>query len=146
MATEQAGTILVVQGDTALRELLRELLAADGYQVLQAADGEQGLDLAARARPDAILLDFGLPSDSGAEILARLSRRDATAPIPVVVLAGQPAPPADGALRPDGWIEKPFDIDVLLEQVGRVARRLAPIASCPASADRAWPPAAAGAV
>ena len=95
MATEQAGTILVVQGDTTLREL---------------------------------------------------SRRDATAPIPVVVLAGQPAPPADGALRPDGWIEKPFDIDVLLEHVGRVARRLAPIASYPASADRAWPRAAAGAV
>jgi CheY-like chemotaxis protein len=117
MARDRASTILVVEDDPSIQDLLHEVLAEEGYRVLQAADGAHGLRLAAADRPNVILLDMGLSPSSGADVLDRLRDDPATGQIPVVALTGRPLP-ADG--RPpgfDAWIEKPFDIDVLLTQV-----------------------------
>jgi two-component system chemotaxis response regulator CheY len=124
MERDQASTILVVEDDASIQDLLQELLADEGYRVLQAADGAHGLHLAAADRPNVILLDMGLHPSSGADVLVQLRDDPTTRSIPVVALTGRPLP-VDG--RPhgfDGWIEKPFDLDVLLEHVGRLAERL----------------------
>jgi CheY-like chemotaxis protein len=144
VATESAGTILVVEGDPSLQALLRDLLSGEGYRVILAADGEQSLRLAEHHRPDAILLDVDAPPMSGAEALARLVRHDATARIPVIALTGQSSPPKDDARRPDAWIGKPFEIDVLLEQVGRVAGPPARSRTPAKRVDHLWSMAPAG--
>jgi CheY-like chemotaxis protein len=60
---------------------------------------------------------------TGAEVLTHLKSIRATALIPVIALTGQPSPGGDELQGLDGWIEKPFDIDVLLEHIGRLAER-----------------------
>ena len=124
MARDQASTILVVEDDTSIQDLLQEVLVEEGYRVLRAADSAHGLHLAVADRPDMILLDIGLPLSSGADMLARLRDDPTTRHIPVVALTGQPLPDGDRPRGFDGWIEKPFDLDVLLEQVGRLDERL----------------------
>lgn len=121
MARDQAATILVVEDDTSIQDLLRELLADEGYRVLQAVDGAHGLRLAATDRPALILLDVGLHPSSGAEVLVQLRDDPATSCIPVIALTGQRSPDGDVLHGFDDWIEKPFDIHVLLEHVGRLA-------------------------
>ena len=122
MARDQASTILVVEDDTSIQDLLQEVLVEEGYQVLRAADSAQGLHLAVADRPDVILLDIGLPPSSGPEMLVRLRHDPVTSQIPVVALTGRPSPDGDRPSGFDGWIEKPFDL--LLEHVGRLAERL----------------------
>jgi CheY-like chemotaxis protein len=123
MARDRIATILVVEDDTCIQDLLEEVLVEAGYRVLRAVDGVNSLHLATVDRPDVILLDMGIPLRSGPEVLDRLRDDPATAHIPVVALSGSPAPPDDSLPRLDGWIEKPFDLDVLIEHVGRLADR-----------------------
>ena len=120
---ERAGTVLLLAGDTLLLGLLLELLADIGHRVLRVADAEQGLDLAARHRPDVILLDVGFPPDVHAEILVRLKRERATAEIPVIALMDEMAPLGKATVLLDDWIAKPFDIDVLQEHVASAVGR-----------------------
>ena len=135
MAQDQAPTILVVEDDASIQDLLHEVLVDEGYRVLRAADGVEGLRLAAADRPAMILLDMGIPPSSGTELLARLRQDRATAHIPVVALTGQPSPVGDGLDGLAGWIEKPFDLDVLLTQVGHLTNRQASIAAALTAAD-----------
>jgi CheY-like chemotaxis protein len=121
MPTDPAPTILVVEHDASIQDLLHEVLRDAGYQVLQTNDLVQALDLAAAARPAVILLDPGLPMSPSAAVLGRLKLDPATRHIPVVAMSGLPLPDGDGWQRLDGWIEKPFDLDVLVEHVGRLA-------------------------
>jgi DNA-binding response OmpR family regulator len=123
MPRDQAATVLVVEDDASIRDLLHEVLEGEGYRVLRAVDGVQGFHLATADRPDVILLDIGITPASGADLLGRLRGNDSTTRIPVIALAGQPPPAGDVPHRPDGWIEKPFDLDTLLEHVGRLAAR-----------------------
>ena len=123
MAIERAGTVLLLAGDTLLLGLLLDLLADVGHRVLMGADAEHGLDLAARHRPDVIVLDVGFPPDAQADVLVRLKGGRATAKIPVIALTDAPACLGDAGGLLDGWISKPFDIDVLEEHVARAVGR-----------------------
>jgi len=79
MAHDQAPTVLVVEDDTSIQDLLHEVLVDEGYRVLRAADGVEGLRLAVADRPAMILLDMGIPPSSGTELLAQL-RQDVPQP------------------------------------------------------------------
>jgi DNA-binding response OmpR family regulator len=114
-------TVLVIEDEAILQTVLYDVLSDEGYDVLQAYDGAQGLDLATSRRPDLIILDFGLPVHSGADILARLKGRDDTRWIPVIAMTGLTALLGGGALPVDGWLPKPFDVDALIMQVDRLA-------------------------
>jgi CheY-like chemotaxis protein len=128
MPSDQAATILVVEDDIILQQLLQEVLAEAGYQLLQATDGVQGLHLAAVHRPAVILLDMALPRFSGAEVLLHLKQDRATTHIPVLAISGLPQL-ANGLGALAGWIDKPIDLDVLVEHVGRLAGRQHPRAA-----------------
>ena len=121
MATRHPKTVLVLEDDAAIQDLMRDLLCEEGYRVLQATDGLTGLCLAEQHDPDAILLDLGLPPTSGLDVLAELKGNRATNHIPVVAVSGRAVPIRHGeGVDLDGFIEKPFDIDRFLEHVERV--------------------------
>jgi two-component system, OmpR family, phosphate regulon response regulator PhoB len=114
-------TVLVVEDDPAIQELLAELLSMEGYRVAQARDGETGLDLARRTAPDAVLLDLAVPPTSGFDVLERLRGEDGTRHIPVVIVSGQAVPTwPEGSSRPDRFIAKPFDVDDVLLNLQQV--------------------------
>ncbi len=79
--------VLLVEDDEAVIEMYRLQLSADGYVVLVALDGEQGLATALAETPDFIFLDLRLPKISGFELLARLRANASTREIPVIVLS-----------------------------------------------------------
>ncbi len=82
-----AKKILIVEDDRFLRELIVKKLANEGYEVIEAMDGEQGIQKTKETKPDLMLLDLILPGIDGFEVLAR-KKDDATiASIPVIVLS-----------------------------------------------------------
>jgi two-component system KDP operon response regulator KdpE len=76
-------TALIIDDEVQIRRLLRVLLEGDGYRVLEAETGEQGLSDIALRRPDVVLLDLGLPKINGLTVLKRLRE---WSQVPVVVL------------------------------------------------------------
>ena len=124
--------VLVVDDEPSIRTLIGAALRGQGYRVLQAADGPQALDLAARGRPDLVLLDVALPRLSGPEVLRRLRGSPATASTPVLLLSGLAAPLEAGPARSlgaQGVIAKPFGPAELLRRVGEALGRPAPASS-----------------
>ncbi len=88
-------TILAVEDDKAQLQALREKLTREGFAVLEAADGEEGLALALSAHPDLVLLDIMMPKVDGGKMLARL-REDAWGKdIPVIILTNLAYLPED---------------------------------------------------
>jgi CheY-like chemotaxis protein len=127
MATPRRRTALVVDDDRTVRGLLAEVLAVEGYAVLQAASGPEGLQLAREHHPQVVLLDLQLPPTSGMAVLDELRRSEATRYIPVVVVSGEHPPDRDGeAPCPDGVLRKPFDVGELLAHVARVTETAEP--------------------
>jgi len=82
----QTGHVLVVDDEETNRELLRDLLEAQGHQVTEAEDGEQALQKAKESPPDVILLDVMMPGLDGFEVCSRLKADPETAPIPVLLV------------------------------------------------------------
>lgn len=121
-AAGERARILAVDDEPGIRRLLQANLAARGYLVDLAADGETALELAARQRPDLVLLDLMLPDMDGLDVLRRL--RDWTE-VPVVVLSARGEDRAKVAALDGGaddYLTKPFSVEELLARV-RVSLR-----------------------
>lgn len=109
-------SILVVEDDPWIREALAQVLEIEGYAVLTAHDGEEGLEILKRdgvAQPSLVFLDLMMPVMDGWEFLAMKKKDPSLAKIPVVVLSAsgqRVAPPGASA-----YFEKPFEIDRILE-------------------------------
>jgi CheY-like chemotaxis protein len=104
--------VLIVDDEAAIRELCRVNLVLAGYDVVEAADGLQALEVARTAQPDLIFLDVLMPGMSGWEVLAALRADEAIAHIPVVMLTALNS--EDDQIR--GWeggvveyLTKPFN-------------------------------------
>lgn len=115
--------ILVVDDSRTVRRIVRRALAGRSCEVLEAVNGAEGLALAARVRPDLILLDGTMPVMGGSEMLARLQADPRLRTVPLLLLT--PAA-GSGGLLPDGVtaarLEKPFTAAALGEAVGRLLR------------------------
>lgn len=79
--------ILIIEDDVFLNELMAKKLLEEGFDVLKAANGEEGLEQARQENPDLILLDLILPGMDGFEILEKLKEDQETSPIPVIILS-----------------------------------------------------------
>ena len=115
-------TILVVEDDEETRRAVARELAARGYRVEEAGDGETALQRWEQRRPDLVLLDLGLPDLDGLQIVQRI-RRDATTPI--VILSGryEEREKVEALERgADDYVTKPFGVDELHARL-RVALR-----------------------
>ena len=84
--------VLLIEDDEAASEMYRLRLAADGYSVVIARDGEEGLVMAEKEQPDLIYLDLRLPKLDGFQVLERLREIPGTAAIPVVILTNYGEP------------------------------------------------------
>jgi CheY-like chemotaxis protein len=106
-------TVLIIDDEEDIRELARiSLERVGGLQVLAAASGPEGLELAASAHPDAIVLDAMMPGMDGPETLTKLKADNATEPIPVVFLTGSVQEVERDRFRSLGAVgilPKPFD-------------------------------------
>jgi CheY-like chemotaxis protein len=120
-ATGPRGTVLVVEDDEPLRELLEGVLELEGYHVLSGL-GEEALRLARIHRPAVILLDLLMPGMSGVEVSQRLRADPSTAGIPIVGMSAQDRLVTIGVRMPvDDFLAKPFGLEALHETVGRWA-------------------------
>ena len=115
-------TVLLIEDEIQIRRLLRVFLERNGYEVLEAPTGQDGIGEAARCNPDAILLDLGLPDMDGMAVLKRL-REWSQVPVLVVSVRGQEDDKItalnSGA---DDYITKPFSTGEVLARL-RVAQR-----------------------
>ena len=109
-----AGGILVVEDDPRSADLLRVILEGAGHTVVVARDGVEGLELARRMGPAAIVLDVLLPRLDGWELLARLKRDPATSALPVVIVSMLDERGAGFALGAAEYLVKPVDREDLL--------------------------------
>lgn len=79
------GTILLVEDQPGFRRIYHDVLANEGYEVLEAQDGEEGWNMAKERKPHLILLDLGLPKIDGYEVLKRIRADAGTRNIPVII-------------------------------------------------------------
>ena len=110
--------ILIIDDDEVLLKLLSIALTEEGYSVLSTADGPQGITLYKDHQPALVLLDLGLPTMSGIEVLRELRRFDEKAKVIVVTGYGS-VESAVVAIRYGAWdyIQKPVEIDALLKKM-----------------------------
>ena len=118
--------ILIVEDEADIRELLRFNLEREGFSVLEAADGNEGLKLARQHMPDLMLLDVMLPGFDGFEVCRRLGAQAETANIPVLMLTarGEEMDRVVGlSLGADDYVVKPFSVRELMLRIRAVLRR-----------------------
>lgn len=118
--------ILVVEDEKDLIELIKYNLEKEGFQVISAADGEEGLRLVQRRRPVLVLLDLMLPVIDGLEVCRKIKKDPQTAGIPVVILTVKDAEAdivAGLEVGADDYITKPFSPRVLIARVRAILRR-----------------------
>ena len=120
--TGAGALILLVEDEPQMRRFLRVALEGSGYRYLEAGTGQEGLALAVQHRPEAILLDLGLPDMDGLDLVVRLREWSRT-PVIVISARGQETDKV-GALDAgaDDYVTKPFGTRELLARV-RVALR-----------------------
>ena len=116
------GCILVVEDDADVRDVLRETLAEEGYEVVCAENGAEGMALLRGSRPFLVLLDLLMPVMNGHEFRARQLADPRVRDIPVVVLTASTFPAPEG-IDATAFLKKPVDLDLLLETVQRFANQ-----------------------
>ena len=115
--------ILIVEDDADSASVLEAYLLRDGFAVVLAEDGRQGLELFQRERPDLVLLDMMLPRLGGTEVLAQIRRAGDTPVIMVTAIGDEPE--KLGALRygADDYVVKPYNPKEVVARVHAVLRR-----------------------
>jgi len=114
--------ILLVDDDAEIVESLRLALESNGYEVLVARDGNQGLALTERENPDLVILDMMMPKRSGFLVLEKM-RRTRQAPLRVIMITANEGTRHKAyaeMLGVDDYIRKPFPMDRLIESVRRL--------------------------
>jgi two-component system cell cycle response regulator DivK len=119
-----ARTILHVEDNQFNRKIVRDLLARTSYRLIEAVDGESGLQMALREPPDLALIDIQLPTMSGLEVTRRLRAERVTAHVPIVVITSFALSGDDQRAREAGashYLSKPYSPRELLEAIRRLA-------------------------
>jgi len=122
-------TILVVEDDEAIRDMIVFNLERSGYRVLEAGDCQSGRVLIADELPDLVLLDWVLPDTSGVELARSLRRDELTSEIPIIMLTARSM--EDDKVRgldsgADDYVTKPFGARELIARINALLRRTAP--------------------
>ncbi|MBI3466896.1 MAG: response regulator transcription factor [Planctomycetes bacterium] len=116
--------VLVVEDDAAIRQGVVDALAFEGYETLEAARGDEALELAAEAEYDLLLLDLVLPGCRGLDILRDVRASRPTTPVIILTALGDESDRVQGLrLGADDYVVKPFSVRELLARVEAVLRR-----------------------
>ncbi|MBI2899274.1 MAG: response regulator [Planctomycetes bacterium] len=117
--------VLVVDDNSQIRDLVSELLRADGFRVVEAADGVAALERLERGGIDVVVSDVEMPRLTGDRLCLRMREREELRSIPVILMSGSSLPDHSGirALPIDGFVEKPIDPAVLLPMIRQAVRK-----------------------
>lgn len=121
--------VLVAEDSPTVRRLVCARLESDGYDVLEAEDGERALQMARSEAPAAVVLDKVMPKLDGFEVIRRLRAEEATRKLPIVMLterAGEEDVLSGLDLGVDDYMPKPFSPRELSARLGRLLGRAAP--------------------
>ena len=123
------GTVLVIDDEKDLIELITYNLGKEGYDVIAANDGQEGLDVVKRHRPDLVVLDLMMPGLDGLQVCQRLRSDSRTTGVPIIMLTAK-ATEADRVVGlefgADDYITKPFSPREVVARVKAVLRRSTP--------------------
>jgi len=123
-----APTILVIEDYSDTRALLSTLLQSNGYNVVEAEDGIEGVLKAGWLYPDLILMDLSLPEMDGVEAAARIHAQAKLSRIPIFAVSAYLTKEVEQDVRAAGCVgvfAKPFDAEVLLEMIGATLKQAA---------------------
>jgi len=119
-------TILYVEDTFENRILVRRILQAEGYKVIEAEDADQARQLIHEITPDLILMDINMPHISGYDLTAEFKQIEKLATVPIValtanVMRGDREKTEQAGC--DGYIQKPLDVDLLPQQIAEYLQR-----------------------
>ncbi|URR34533.1 response regulator [Thermosynechococcus sp. HN-54] len=133
--------VLVIDDSKVIRMRVREMLPEGDYEILEAKDGREGLQLIEQSDPTLIMLDFLLPKVSGWEVYQELEKNDLLGAIPLVIMSGRKEEVTEKLQEPFEWfefIEKPFEkeqLEAAIQEAFRKARKPRPVkAAAPTAA------------
>lgn len=112
--------ILIVEDNEKNRKLLRDVLQFKGYRTIETEMGEDGVTLAAKHKPDLILMDYQLPGIDGIEAFRRIRNAPGTAHIPIVAVTASAMPEEARKMKEagfDGFLTKPIYVKQFLQAV-----------------------------
>lgn len=132
-----AGSVLIVDDDDAVREIVQDILEEEGYRVLVASSPDTALSILATEDVALVLLDHIMPSGTDATCQS-IKHLDGRRPPVVLFSATSDAAGVAATVGADAWLQKPFEIEELLAIVRRYVRADAQIRSAAAAPDRAW--------
>ncbi|MES2741386.1 MAG: response regulator [Pseudomonadota bacterium] len=118
-----AKTILAVDDSSSLRQMVAFSLKAAGYQVVEAVDGQDGLEKAKLQTVDLVLTDQNMPRMDGLQLIALLRELPGYQKVPILMLTTESSDEMKGkgrAAGANGWLVKPFDPQRLIEVVKKV--------------------------
>jgi DNA-binding response OmpR family regulator len=121
--------ILVADDARTVRRLVSTRLTADGYDVVEAEDGEQALTLARSEQPDAVVLDKVMPKIDGFEVVRQLRQQEATRDVPIIMLterSGEDDVLGGLGLGVEEYMPKPFSPRELSARLQRILAKSAP--------------------
>ena len=119
-------TVLVIDDDPVILELLRVNFEIEGFDVITATDGDEGLERAQAERPDVVISDIMMPRRDGLQLLNDLKSGAATSDLPVILLSAkaQKSEVQEGLdLGADDYITKPFDPIKLIDRLNAVVAK-----------------------
>ena len=117
-------TILVVEDDNGVRQGITDALTFSGYNVIQASDGKQGMEMALTCQYNLLMLDIVMPYFSGFEILEKLNEVRSGQPVIILSAKGQEVDRVKGlTMGADDYVVKPFSVREMLARVDAVLRR-----------------------
>jgi len=120
--TSAQKTILVIEDDDSSRELIKELLTFQNYLVVEAASGQQALNVLAENPVDLTLMDISLPDTSGLTLMKRIRSQEQYGTLPIIALTAYVSPADEAAALAAGatsHIPKPVNIQRLLSEIQR---------------------------
>ena len=118
--------ILVVDDELSVRTLLSRLLVREGFEVLLAANGHEGLELVAKERPDLVILDLSLPDMDGEDVCKNIRQNPTIENVRILILTGKTAEGLSARCLnggADDYLSKPFDIEEILAHLRALLRR-----------------------
>jgi two-component system cell cycle response regulator DivK len=121
--------ILIAEDDMDLRNIIHDLLESSGFQTVQAANGQEALTLAAREKPDLLVLDLAMPELDGWQVAKILRQAPSTRDLPIIALTAHAmAGDCEKALQAgcDSYLAKPFVLADLVAEIHRLTERPSP--------------------
>ena len=115
-------TILVVDDEFGIADTLSSVLTDEGYRVMVALNGEQGLARMKEMKPDLVLVDFMMPVKSGPDMVRDMKASEDLAGIPIILMSAVSEAMVREECEFTAFLRKPFDIDALLATVASVLR------------------------